>query len=767
MRYVATGAIREAVKGHEAAILTALGIQWTGTSRHIRCPYPDHADNHPSWRWDSVKGRGHCTCTPSHSIFDVICKVKGIGFDAAKIEAAEIIGRSDLIRRRGDRKKEREGVKTPTDNTATAQHPTGCTLADYANVKNLDPEALKSFGVTEVTYNGRPALRVPYCNSDGNEVAVRFRIAVEDKDKFRWRKRDKPLLYGLQRTAAARNGGEITLVEGESDCHTLWNMGFHAIGLPGAGNWNEERDAAAFEGFGTIYVVIEPDNGGSNVLKWLSKSKIRDRVKLVRLVGFKDSSALYLDDPARFAERWRAALVASVLWQDEAEKHRQTERDTAWNACRELANCPDILTNFVLVNRTYGIVGEERIIKLIYLAVTSRVLLRIVSLAVKGPSSGGKSYIVDSVLKFFPAEAYYVLTAMSDHALAYGLEPLSHRFIVLYEAAGLAGDFGTYLVRSLLSEGRICYDTVEKTKDGLKARRIEREGPTGLITTTTAVGLHPENETRLLSANVADTPEQTKLIMKAQAGRQGRAQNINVASWHALQRAIALEPASVAIPFAQVLADLIPPVAVRLRRDYPTVLALIEAHALLHQASRERNADGAVIATLEDYSAVREIVEDLISQGVGATVSVSLRQTVGAVGELQKQVGADSVSITSLGQKLNLDKSAASRRAKEATAKGYLKNLEDRRGRPAKLVLGDPLPGDVEVLPRLETIKARCCTVAPMQQGDEPPPSQKATEEEMAWTVKHFCIAPVTLVSGSKLPATFSRSPARNKPNRS
>ena len=165
-------------------------------------------------------------------------------------------------------------------------------------------------------------------------------------------------------------------------------------------------------------------------------------------------------------------------------------------------------------------VGEERIIKLIYLAATSRLLLRIVSIVVKGPSSGGKSFIVETVLRFFPPEAFYVLTAMSERALAYGEEPLAHRIIVLYEAAGLTGDFGTYLVRSLLSEGRICYDTVEKTKEGLKARRIEREGPTGLITTTTAVGLHPENETRLLSVTVTDTPEQTKLIMRAQAGRQ-------------------------------------------------------------------------------------------------------------------------------------------------------------------------------------------------------------------------------------------------------
>jgi hypothetical protein len=65
--------------------------------------------------------------------------------------------------------------------------------------------------------------------------------------------------------------------------------------------------------------------------------------------------------------------------------------------------------------------------------------------------------------------------------------------------SGLSGDFASYLVRSLLSEGRVRYETVEKTKDGLKPRLIEREGPTGLLVTTTAVKLHPENETRLLS----------------------------------------------------------------------------------------------------------------------------------------------------------------------------------------------------------------------------------------------------------------------------
>ena len=123
--------------------------------------------------------------------------------------------------------------------------------------------------------------------------------------------------------------------------------------------------------------------------------------------------------------------------------------------------------------------------KLLYLAVTSRFLEQPVSVAVKGPLSGGKSYLTERVLGFFPESGYYSLTAMSERALAYSDEPLSNRFLVIYDAAGMNSDFQTYLIRSLLSEGKVRYETVEKTADGLKPRLIERAGPTGLITTTT------------------------------------------------------------------------------------------------------------------------------------------------------------------------------------------------------------------------------------------------------------------------------------------
>ncbi len=134
---------------------------------------------------------------------------------------------------------------------------------------------------------------------------------------------------------------------------------------------------------------------------------------------------------------------------------------------------------------------------------------QLVNVAVKGPSSAGKTYVVEKASEFFPEDAYHFLTAMSERALAYSEEPLSHRFLILAEAAGMSGEFATYLVRSLLSEGRLRYETVEQTADGPKPRIIERLGPTGLIVTTTRTRLHSENETRMLTVQVDDTPDHT------------------------------------------------------------------------------------------------------------------------------------------------------------------------------------------------------------------------------------------------------------------
>jgi hypothetical protein len=311
--------------------------------------------------------------------------------------------------------------------------------------------------------------------------------------------------------------------------------------------------------------------------------------------------------------------------------------------------------------------------------------------------------MVKEVLAAFPAEAQYVVTGMSERALAYGQRSLSHVMMVIYEAAGLTSDFGTYLLRSLLTEGRVAYETVEKTEWGLQARLIERQGPTALILTTTELKLHPENETRMLSVPVTDTPDQTRAVMLALAHRSGAQPDL--VPWQAFQSWLASKPAVVRIPFATTLAGLIAPVAVRLRRDFGKVLSLIQAHALLHQAVRDHDADGTIVATVDDYSAVHALVADMISEGIESTVPRSVRETVEAVNDLVQHGDTSGpledpgVTAAAIGRYLDLDKSAARRRALDAVERGYLQNLEARPHRPGRFVPGEPLPNDVALLP--------------------------------------------------------------------
>jgi hypothetical protein len=171
-------------------------------------------------------------------------------------------------------------------------------------------------------------------------------------------------------------------------------------------------------------------------------------------------------------------------------------------------------------------------------------------------------------------------------------------------------------------------------------------GPTGLILTPTGANLHPENETRMLSLTVRDDPLQTAGVLRSLADRaSGAAPDLpDLAPWHALQAWLELAGRrQVTIPYAQELAALADSRAVRLRRDFGAVLNLIRAHAILQQATRQRDTRGRILATLAGL--LRVAIED-----------------------------------------------------------GYLTNLQERKGRPARITLGDPLPEERAVLPRPDAL---------------------------------------------------------------
>jgi hypothetical protein len=382
-----------------------------------------------------------------------------------------------------------------------------------------------------------------------------------------------------------------------------------------------------------------------------------------------------------------------------------------------LAGEPRILDRFRAEVRSRGLVGEEGNAATLYLVLTSRLLDSQVSAGVKGHSSSGKSYTVETVVGFFPKDAVVEFTAMSEKALVYSTREFKHRTIIVYELTalreGVEDDLTSYFVRTLLSEGRIDYEvTVRDKNGGFTTKRIVKEGPTNLIFTTTKTRVHPENETRILTLHSDDSTEQTRRVLHEIATESNGGRDL--VEWIRLQEWLATAEHRVTIPYALELAERIPPIAVRLRRDFGALLALIRAHAVLHQATRERDTDGRIIAATEDYAVVRGLVAATISDGLEATVHATVRETVAAV---QARATAEGVMARTVAEALKIDKSNASRRLRMAAEAGYLHNLEDRRGKPARWVIGDPMPEDVELLP--DPAELGGCAVARSNQGKQ------------------------------------------------
>ena len=212
--------------------------------------------------------------------------------------------------------------------------------------------------------------------------------------------------------------------------------------------------------------------------------------------------------------------------------------------------------------------------------------------------------------------------------------------------------------------------------------------------------MHHENETRLLSLNTDDSNEQTSRVMMQLASEA--VNDVDLDRWHDLQHWLADDQTEkrVTIPFAGDLARLVPPVAVRMRRDFGAVLALVRTHAVLHQLNRSRDAEGRIVATVEeDYAVVRELVSPAVSQCVGSTVPVTVREAVQAVIDLAPTLVASGVSTNAVAGRLKVHKSTASRRLKLALDSAYVENLQPKLGVPDRWAKGEEMPSEEDVLP--------------------------------------------------------------------
>jgi hypothetical protein len=174
----------------------------------------------------------------------------------------------------------------------------------------------------------------------------------------------------------------------------------------------------------------------------------------------------------------------------------------------------------------------------------------------------------------------------------------------------------------------------------------------------------------------------------------------------------------VLIPFALVLSEEIAKsiASPRLLRDFSRLLSLIKAVTVLRHRQRPKDDKGRLIAEIEDYATVYELVKGMYEATVtGATDRV--RELVEAVGRLNGASG-EAVTVTQVGNHLGITKMAASRAVKTACTQGWLVNNEKRRGYPASLTLGEPLP-ERTGLPEPKSLET-CNGVTPETEGSPP-----------------------------------------------
>lgn len=398
-----------------------------------------------------------------------------------------------------------------------------------------------------------------------------------------------------------------------------------------------------------------------------------------------------------------------------AEKEKQAEQglldapltEEEKVAAVAILKSPTLLYDVLQMVKKLGVVGEERNVLLHYLIFTSRKLKHPLSATVKGDSAAGKSFTLLTTAKVFPKSAYIDLTDATSQSFYYTPDDyFKHRIIVIFEKHG--GERADYAIRTLQSEGKLKIQvTIKNPETGqFEAQTIEKEGPTGFITTTTASVIHSENDTRNISMFPDQSSEQTARVYESVDARYLgiRTPDENeLKPWQHAQ--LCLEPLLVNIPFVRSFRKYFPHHIIRTRRDYGHFLAILETSAFLHQMQREKIEVGGqtyIRATLADAHIAKIIVENSLSKSIYELPekTIELIRTASAYMEELRASAPDNeatFTITMLSKQLGWDRDTVDKWMKPASKKGYVTQVEESKGsKGAKYKLEEKeLPGDI------------------------------------------------------------------------
>lgn len=191
-------------------------------------------------------------------------------------------------------------------------NPGNSASAEFCRKRHLRPEFLQSLGVSD---NRQGAILIPYRDFAGKERYVKKRNPAGASRRFDNPKGVEQIPYGEWRLDIARKAGELHLVEGESDCWTLWQAGFPALGIPGSGAFGKLR-SQHLEGINRI-LIHEESKGGEEFVKGICNRLLQlgfqgETRKIVWPGdGVKDVSDFYCLAPPLFHEKFGRCIEST------------------------------------------------------------------------------------------------------------------------------------------------------------------------------------------------------------------------------------------------------------------------------------------------------------------------------------------------------------------------------------------------------------------------------------------------------------------------
>ena len=269
-------------------VAAKLGIE---VGRHkALCPF--HQDRHPSLHFDIKRNRFKCfSCGASGNVIDLVMRYMNISFKEAVAWMTN--GSIQFVEPKPQQtsydKEKKVDVSVDTDYLNTLiKNPVINAEAEHFlyDERKIDPRVVRWCGLSSISeptpcwrfgkaFYDAPSLLIPYRDVDGRLLSVQGRyMGKEDKPRFRFPRGSHVGMYNKPVIRRLKEGDELWITEGPSDCWAMLSAGHKAVAIPSATSLTKADISVLRDGLPkgvTLHMYPDNDEPGMRLFEDLKR----------------------------------------------------------------------------------------------------------------------------------------------------------------------------------------------------------------------------------------------------------------------------------------------------------------------------------------------------------------------------------------------------------------------------------------------------------------------------------------------------------------